>query len=143
MQLLAFPDPDLPHDVCTDASDLQLGAVIKQRGTTVAFFSRKLSAAQIKCPAIDEEMLCIVEVLEECRPIPQGAEIHVCTDHVNLTRNAIASNRIMTWRMLCEEFNPVFHCIEGQNNVEADALSRLPFSPNTSKSPEEKKGCRH
>ena len=33
----------------------------------------------------------------------------------------------MTWRMLCEEFSPVFHYIRGPDNIIVDALSRLPF----------------
>ena len=65
-----FQDPNLPCDIHTDASDLQLGAVIEQQGNTVAFFSRKSLTARLKCPTIDEEMLCIVKVLKECRSIP-------------------------------------------------------------------------
>lgn len=116
----------MPYDLYTDASDTQLGAVVMQNGKTVGFYSRKLTSAQLKCPAIDKEMLCIVEVLKECRSILWGASINVYTDHINLTRNAITSNRIMTWRMLCEEFAPVFHYIKGEDNTTADALSRLP-----------------
>ena len=56
--------------------------------------------------------------------------IDIHTNHVSLTRNTIASNRIVTWGMLCEEFSPVFHCVKGPDNDEADALSRLPFSSN-------------
>ena len=130
--LLVFPDPNIPYDIYTDASDYQLGAVITQNRNTVAFFSRKLNTAQLKYPTIDKEMLCIVEVLKEYRPILWGAKINIYTDHINLTRQTISSNRIMTWRMLCEEFSPVFHYIKGPDNIIADALSRLHF--------EEKKG---
>ena len=129
---LAFPDPNLPFHIHTDASDKQLGAVMKQNGLPIAFFSRKLTAAQIKHPTVDEEMLCVVEVPKECRVISWGASINICTDHINLTRNAITSQRIMTWRMLCKEFLPAFHCVKGPDDIKADALSRLPF--------EEKKG---
>ena len=125
--LLAFPDPNIPYDIYTDASDYQLGAVIMQNKKTVAFFSRKLSTAQLKYPTIDKEMLCIVEVLKEYRSILWGAKINVYTDHINLTRQTITSNRIMTWRMLCEEFSPIFHYIKGPDNTIADALSRLPI----------------
>ena len=133
--LLSFPDPNLQYDIETDASDLQLGAVIKQQGRTIAFFSRKLSSAQQKYPTIDKEMLCIVEVLKEYRPILWGAAIHIYTDHINLTRQNISSNRIMTWRMLCEEFSPIFHYIRGPDNIIADTLSRLPFEEEEGSSP--------
>ena len=137
--LLTFPDPNVDYDIETDASDKQLGAVIKQKGKTIAFFSRKLTTAQLKYPTIDKEMLCIVEVLKEYRSILWGARINIYTDHINLTRQNISSNCIMLWRMLCEEFSPVFHYIRGPNNVVADALSRLPFEersgPSTAPSP--------
>ena len=44
--LLAFPDHTQPFDVETDASDYQLGSVIKQNGRPVAYYSRKLNSAQ-------------------------------------------------------------------------------------------------
>ena len=83
--LLVFPDPNLPFETLTDASDNQLGAVIKQQGKPVAFFSRKLTLAQLKHPTVDKEMLCIVEVLKECCTVSWGAVIHIHTDHIKLT----------------------------------------------------------
>ena len=118
---------NIPYDIYTDASDTQLGAVITQAKRTIAFFSRKLSSAQIKYPTIDKEMLCIVEVFKEFCTILWGAIIRVWTDHINLTRQNISSQRIMTWRMLLEEFSPVFHYIKGPDNVIADTLSQFPF----------------
>ena len=41
--LVAYPDYTQPFEVYTDASSLQLGAVIVQNGRPIAFFSQKLS----------------------------------------------------------------------------------------------------
>ena len=45
--VLAFPDFTLPFDIHTDASKIQIGAVIHQRKCLVAFYSCKLMDAQI------------------------------------------------------------------------------------------------
>ena len=134
--LLSFPDLNKIFDVYTDASNEQLGAVIAQEGKLIAFYSRKLTPTKKDYPTIDKEMLCIVKTLKEYREILWGARIYVHTDHMNLTRQNISSPRIMTWRMVCEEFMPVFKYIKGDpDNIVADTLSRLPFT-----SSEKKKG---
>jgi hypothetical protein len=43
--LLAFPDLEKEFQVHTDASNKELGAVIMQEGTPLAFYSRKLNSA--------------------------------------------------------------------------------------------------
>ena len=46
--LLTFPDFNEEFEIHTDASKLQLGACISQKGKPVAFYSRKLQPAQTR-----------------------------------------------------------------------------------------------
>jgi hypothetical protein len=106
--LLTYPDPNLPYDIETDASDKQLGAVIYQEQKPIAFFSRKLTSAQTRYPTIDKEALSILETLQEFRPLLWGSKIRIYTDHKNLIYRNIKSQRILNWRMIIEEFTPDF-----------------------------------
>jgi hypothetical protein len=45
---LKYPDHNKPFHIFCEASDLQLGAVILQDSAPVAYYSRKLNAAQKK-----------------------------------------------------------------------------------------------
>eukprot|EP00978_Attheya_sp_CCMP212_P030358 scaffold111347_cov25-Attheya_sp.AAC.2 len=63
--ILSYPDPNIPYDIETNASDYQTGAVIKQNGRPVAYFSRKLRDAQLNYTTIEKETLSIVECLRE------------------------------------------------------------------------------
>ena len=63
--LICYPDLNDEFLIKTDASDFQLGAVIKQKGYPITFYSYKLTMTQRKCSTIKKEVLSILEVLEQ------------------------------------------------------------------------------
>ena len=129
--LLAYPNFSEPFEIHTDASHTQLGAVISQRGKPIAFYSRKLNPAQTRYTTTERELLAIVETLKEFRNILLGQQIRVYTDHKNLTYQTFNTERVMRWRLILEEYGPELIYIKGENNVVADALSRLNLQPTT------------
>ena len=127
--LLRYPDPNKAFVIEPNASDEQLRAVIKQDDKPVAFFSRKLTAAQKKYPAVDKEALCIAQVLSEYRAMLKGTDLTIKTDHRNLVEDTISSHRLLHWQLLIEEFRPKMIHWAGTANVTGDALSQLPMLP--------------
>jgi len=123
--LLSYPDFSREFHVYADASDYQLGGVITQDGKPIAYYTRKLNKAQSKYPTGEKELLSIIETLKEFQNILLGQKVVVHTDHLNLLYTKLASNRLIRWRMMLEEFGPQIEHVEGKNNVVADALSRL------------------
>ena len=119
--MLAHPDFSEPFHVCTDASDVQLGAVIVQ----CPFCSRKLNAAQKNCTAGEQELSSTVETLEEFRTLLWGQETIVHADHKNMTCGNLSNDCIARWRSILEEHGPAFAHVKGVDDVVADASSRL------------------
>jgi hypothetical protein len=54
-------------------------------------------------------MLSIVATLEEFQGMLLGADIHVFTDHTNLTFNTIKMQCMLCWHTKIEEFSPILH----------------------------------
>ena len=92
--------------IYTDASKVQLGAVISQDNKSIAFYSRKLNHIQVNYTTTERELLSIVETLKEFRNILLGQQIKVYTDHKNLTYKSFNTERVMRWRLIREEFSP-------------------------------------
>ena len=106
--IFVYPDHNLGFNVEANASDYQLGTVMKQNGRPVAHHSQKLSAAQKNYMTIEKELLIVVEMLCTFCSMLLGANILVHTDHKNLTHklSQFTTQRVMHWHLLLEEYGP-------------------------------------
>jgi hypothetical protein len=129
--VLAYPCFLKPFEIYTDASTLQLGAVITQENRPIAFFSWKLSGVQSKYTITKLELLASVETLKEFNGMLWWQRINVYTDHKNLTRDGLGltSDRVTRWRILLEEYAPEIIYIKGIHNTITDAILQLGYDP--------------
>jgi hypothetical protein len=96
-----------------------------QEGKQLAFYSIKLNSAQTRYTTGEQELLIIVETLKEFRDILLVQQVIVHTDHLNILYSKLSNNRIKRWILLLEEYGPKYVHIAGNNNIVADALTRL------------------
>ncbi|KAL0200166.1 hypothetical protein M9458_003353, partial [Cirrhinus mrigala] len=144
--LLTHPDPDLPFVVEVDALTTGVGAVLSQHHGTparlhpCAYFSRKLSPAEVNYDIGNRELLAIKLALEEWRHWLEGAThpFQVFTDHKNLQYLRDAKRlcpRQARWALFFTRFNFTISYRPGSRNVRADALSRLSEPEDMSETP--------
>ena len=120
----------------TDASDYAVGAVISRRDSEgrlrpIAFYSRKMTSAELNYEIHDKELLAIVAAMEEWRVYLEGSThpVKVLTDHKNLLYFTTTKklNRGQTrWAETLARYNYTISYVKGTENGRADALSRKP-----------------
>lgn len=134
--LLHHPDPSAPTSITTDASDKAVGGQLEQCfdgvWCPIAFFSRKLSKAEVNYSAFDRELLAIFLAIKSFRHYLEGRPFQIYTDHKPLTfaftSTSERSPRQTRHLSFISEFSTDIHHIEGKHNVVADALSRATVS---------------
>lgn len=133
--ILCLPDPDLLFTVEVDASSSGVGVILSQRqGTPLclrprAYFSRKLSAAELNCDIRNRELLAIKLALQEWRHWLEGTQhpFVVITDHKNLEylkKCQVVECCQARWALFFSRFNFTVTYCPGTQNGRADALSR-------------------
>ena len=132
--LLQF-NPKLPTAIFADSSDAQAGSFIAQdhgKGwIPIAFESHKLSAAETRYDIRDKEMLAVVRACKKFRHWLVGRPVKVFTDHESLAMllkgsDVMPSDRVARQVEFLAGFNLEISYLKGDQNVVADALSRLP-----------------
>ena len=126
---LAYPDPNLPYEVISDASVTGCGAVLIQQDRPVAYFSSKFNAAEMNYSTTEQEQLGIIKALKEWRCYLEGCVgLEIVTDHnplIHLQKQPMLSRRQARWQEFLSRFTFTIKHIAGAKNP-ADPLSRLP-----------------
>jgi RNase H-like domain found in reverse transcriptase/Integrase zinc binding domain len=131
---LAHPESGAALFFAVDASSTHVGATLQQevRGQTprpLAFFSAKLTEAQVKYSAFDRELLACYLAIRHFRWILEGQQFYILTDHKPLTfalhqvSDASTARQQRQLSFVAEYISDVRH-VAGKSNVVADALSR-------------------
>ena len=79
--LLANPDPNLPFQVVSDASNVAIAGALLQNDKPIMFFSRTLKDAEKNYSTTDKEGLAHVETLQRFRKFLHGKAFTAYTDH--------------------------------------------------------------
>ena len=126
-------DPQATTILITDASDVGIGAILKQvkndQEETIGYFSRKLLPYQKNYVVTEKELLAIIESIEYWHHYLYGRRFTIKTDHKPLkylNSHKKTHTRIMNWAMRLNQYDFNIEYIKGEDNVEADFLSRNP-----------------
>ncbi|GFU51789.1 transposon Tf2-9 polyprotein [Trichonephila clavipes] len=132
--LLSFPDPDLQLALFTDASNFAIGSVLQQfeagNFKPISFFSKKLTDAQKNYSTYDRELLEIYLSVKKFKHLLEGQNFVIYTDHkpityASLQKNEKASPRQLRHLQYISQFSTNICHIKGQDNLVADAFSRI------------------
>jgi hypothetical protein len=136
--VLAFPDPNKPYSITTDASNHAIAAVLSQPDDNlklerpIMFLSKALSDSQLKFSVTEKEIYAIVYALDRFRQYIYGRPFTIYTDHralIWLCGKSNPNGRLGRWCNIINQYAQEIKFVQGKQNKVADALSRPPFAP--------------
>ena len=143
--LLAHPNPTAPLFLSADASNSAVGASLQQQVEDglqpLAFFSRKLTATEMRYSTFGRELLAIYLAVRHFRHMLEGRQFVVLSDHKPLsfalrTNSARHSPREMRQLDFLSQFSCEIRHVKGAENVVADTLSRVHLAAVSRSSPD-------
>ena len=140
--LLAYPDPNKPYTLYTDASGTCIGACLTQsceeiddtlpnvnNEKPIYYLSHKLSRTQCKWSTVEKEAYAIHFALQKLDHYLHGAQFVIKTDHKPLKyllESPMQNKKIQLWALSMAGYNCTIEYIAGTTNTCADLLSRKP-----------------
>ena len=133
---MAYPDFSLPFELNTDASSTGIGFALCQtqdgKHRAIAYGGRDLNPAERNYSTTEREALAIVEGIKKFRNYLYGRKFVINTDHHALRwlmSIKDPSGRLARWALLVQQYDFTIEYKSGKQNLDADALSRRPYSP--------------
>ena len=127
---LALPDPTEPFTILTDASDMAVGALLRQE-RVIAYDSALLDRHQRQYSVRDKELFALVRALRTWRHYIGHSKVVALTDHLSLTTlNSTTSldtwdGRLARWWSFVASFNIDIQYKPGRLHEAPDFLSRI------------------
>ena len=86
--VLGYPDPKLQYILDTDASAVEVGAVLTQvqdgEERVMAYYSKTLAPPECNYCVTRRELLAVVKAVKHFRPYLYGNKFKLRTDHASL-----------------------------------------------------------
>jgi hypothetical protein len=120
-----------PIRIYTDASEYGIGAYLCQviedgSEIPIDFISRTLTKAERKWSTYEKEAFAIFFALRKWESYLLDVKFTLFTDHKNLTYISKDPNaKVMRWRLAVQDYDFDIAYIPGEDNIIADAFSRL------------------
>lgn len=134
-EILQYPDFEKQFIIKVDASNLGCAGVLLQEKNgidmPVAYFSRSFQKGEKNKAIIEKELLAIYHSINQFRPYIYNTKFIVYTDHkplVYLYAMKNPNSKLVRIKLELEEYDFEIVHIRGKDNIQADALSRIPFS---------------
>ena len=132
--VLKLPEIGKEFVLRTDASNVGIGAALMQERDgklcPVSYASRKLLPREQNFSTIERECLAIIWAVQKFHMYLCGRRFVIQTDHRSLSylnKAKFLNSRIMRWAMVLQQYDFRIESIRGNENVEADYLSRVGF----------------
>ena len=138
--VLAYPDFDKEFILSTDASGHALGFILSQKDSNkkervIAYGGRSLRPPERSWSISERETLALIEGIKNYRVYLAGRKFTAVTDHSALQylqRTKDPTGRLGRWALFLQEYDFTVQYKPGRIHLNADALSRRPYTDDTS-----------
>jgi len=121
--------------ITCDASDKAISGILSQEDKPVMYFSRVLTANEMRYSVIEKEALALIWMIKRSEKFLLGRHFTIKTDHralqyifnsqAELPKHA--SNRLQRWAIFLSGFDYSIHYVEGSSIPHVDALNRMNY----------------
>jgi hypothetical protein len=127
---LTLPNMNDVFELEADASNVGLGAVLRQNNKPIAYISRSLSPSEKNYTITEKEVLAALWAMEKLNFYLFGKEFVLVTDHKAIEelkqKVDFGTPRITRWFERIEKYQFKIRYKKGEEILAADALSRAP-----------------